>query len=148
MKIIIIFGSSRGRTKEIAYLLKEELERNLSYLSIEIRDIKYGIKGIEDYDIFFFGSSTWDRGDLQRDFYQKEKEILALNLKGKKGACFGAASILYPYYGEAIDILENMARKIGLEIILKSLLIDDFEKDPSLQIKKWSLLVLQKLDFN
>lgn len=146
MNILIIFGSSRGRTKKIALLIKEELEEKLFISSIDLRDIKDGLSGITNYDILLLGSSTWDSGDLQRDFYKREKDFLSLNLKGKKGACFGAASILYPYYGEAIDILENMAKKVELEILLKRLVVDDLEKDPTLLVKEWCLSFIEKIN--
>lgn len=145
MKILILFGSSRGRTKKISSLIREELEHKLIFSHIDLIDIKEGIPSLESYDVILLGSSTWDRGDLQRDFYKREKELFSLDLKGKRGACFGSASILYPYYGEAVEILENAAKKAGIKILEKSLIIDDLEKNPDFLIKEWCSSLLTSI---
>ncbi|MDE7154687.1 MAG: flavodoxin domain-containing protein, partial [Muribaculaceae bacterium] len=82
----IFYGSTTGTTKEIAYKIGK-------LLNIDEKDIHNVANSkpsdVDPYEVLILGSSTWGKGQLQKDWYDFMDGLEALYLKGKKVAIFG-----------------------------------------------------------
>jgi flavodoxin I len=92
-KIGIFYGSSGGNTQRVANKIAEKLG-GVS----DIYDVgKANADNLTPYDVLLFGSSTWGIGDLQDDWEDFLKTVVAADLSGKKIALFGCGdSSSYP----------------------------------------------------
>ncbi len=82
-KIAIVYGSSSGTTKAVA----EKLQNLVSGATLLDAD-GLDVNELNDYDFFFFGSSTNGVGDLQDDWDTILPKVEKLDFTGKKVALF------------------------------------------------------------
>ncbi len=138
-EVIIIYGSSKGRTGRMADVLAEALEK---------RDVPYSLKNVfeanptslPDYKYIVLGSSTYGQGDLQRDFLAFERGMDDLDLTGVKAAIFGSGNSRYSYYAEAVDILEAKVRIQGARLVYPSFRQDMMLETPDgVEVNEWAV---------
>ena len=82
----IFYGSTTGTTKEVALKIGKLLDIDEKDIH-NVADSKPSDVGA--YDLLIFGSSTWGKGQLQKDWYDFIDALEVLYLKGKKVAIFG-----------------------------------------------------------
>ncbi|MCK5735137.1 MAG: flavodoxin domain-containing protein, partial [Spirochaetaceae bacterium] len=97
LRVLIIFGSTKGRTGRIAEILSDALSKK--GLMPVLKNV-FEAKPVEllDYKYIVLGSSTYGQGDLQRDFLEFERGMDDLDLSGIKAAIFGSGNSRYAYY--------------------------------------------------
>lgn len=123
----IVYGSSMGNTAEAANLIAEKLGLECEVLNVGETDAAT----INGFDALILGSSTWGSGDLQDDW--DAFDFGALNLSGKKVACFGMGdSASYSdEYCNALGKLYDAAKAAGADMIDASVSTDGYEFDGS-----------------
>ena len=94
MKTIIVYGSSTGTTKDIA----DRIAEKFGVAADDVRDAAdFDAEDVANYDLLIFGSSTWDDGELQDDWYGFLEALKERNLQGERVALFGCGdSASYP----------------------------------------------------
>jgi len=98
-KIGLFYGSSTGRTKRVAEMIRKEFGiKNVDIFNI--KDIKPA--DVLAYDNLIFGTSAWGVGDMQDDWEIFIDELVELDLSNKKIALFGLGDqVEYP--GSFVD---------------------------------------------
>ncbi len=136
---MIIYGSTKGRTKRIAILIEEVLKNN--GISVTIKNV-YEARPDELplYPYLILGSSTYGQGDLQLDFREFELGMDELDLTGCKAAVFGSGNSRYTYFAEAVDILEAKLSILGAQLLIPGLRQDMLLNAPeSEESRQWAL---------
>ncbi|MCD6342878.1 MAG: flavodoxin domain-containing protein [Spirochaetaceae bacterium] len=129
INVLIVFGSSKGRTGRIAEILSDALTaKGLTTVLKNVFEARP--KELLDYRYIVLGSSTYGQGDLQRDFLDFERGMDDLDLTGIKAAIFGSGNSRYAYYAEAVDILEAKVKIQGARLILPSFRQDMMMESP------------------
>lgn len=99
----IFFGTDTGNTEFVANLIKKYLFPIKSKL-FNINNTKK--KDIENFNLLFFGISTWYYGDMQSDWEEFQPILKKINFSDKKIAFFGC--------GDQKDYGEYFCDAIGL----------------------------------
>ncbi len=89
MKTIgLFYGSTNGATAVVAQQVADAFaERGVT---VELFDIaEYVLETMLDFDHLILGISTWNRGQLQKDWEAVFAELDELDLNGKQVALFG-----------------------------------------------------------
>ncbi len=129
IKVLIVFGSSKGRTGRIAEILSDALTGN--GLTPVLKNVfEARPEELLEYRYIVLGSSTYGQGDLQQDFLDFERGMDDLDLTGIKAAVFGSGNSRYAYYAEAVDILEAKVKIQGARLILPSFRQDMMIESP------------------
>ncbi len=129
IKVLIVFGSSKGRTGRIAEILSDALSgKGLTPVLKNVFEAKSD--ELLEYPYIVLGSSTYGQGDLQQDFLDFERGMDDLDLTGIKAAVFGSGNSRYAYYAEAVDILEAKVKIQGARLILPSFRQDMMIESP------------------
>lgn len=82
--IAILYGSTTGKTEEIA----DELQKHLPDSRVfDISD--FPLEELGFYDVLVLGTSTWGTGDLQDSWADHLEELAACDLTDKTLAFFG-----------------------------------------------------------
>ncbi len=85
-KIGIFYGSTTGTTKKIAH----DIARVLGVKDADVHDVASTAPSLSgEYDILVLGSSTWNDGELQDDWYDFIAGLSVLDLRDKEVAVFG-----------------------------------------------------------
>ena len=136
--VIIIYGSSKGRTGRMADILREELEaRSIPFVLKNV--FEAAPAELTDHAFIVLGSSTYGQGDLQRDFLEFERGMDDLDLTGIKAAVFGSGNSRYAYYAEAVDILEAKVKIQGARLVHPSFRQDMMTGSPEDdEVKRWA----------
>ncbi|OQX28592.1 MAG: hypothetical protein B0D92_08105 [Spirochaeta sp. LUC14_002_19_P3] len=117
MQALIVYGSSKGRVARIAAIVSETLNKaGISVLSRNVFEVKPS--RLLDYPCLILGCSTYGQGDLQQDFLEFERGMDTLDLSGRTAAVFGSGNSRYPYFAEAVDILEAKLKILGAQLLL------------------------------
>ena len=82
-KTIVIYGSSTGTCQSIA----EKIAGKLQVEAVDVQTI--GADMVNSYANLILGTSTWDAGELQDDWYDGLKVLQGADLSGKTIAIFG-----------------------------------------------------------
>lgn len=114
-KIVIVYASAYGCTKEIAYTIFEELKLNGS-CSVEIYDVvKDDLNLIkqcmDESDVLILGSCTINKS-IPKAMWDVISSIDAINSRGKVCGVFGS----YGWSGEAIGIIASILKNLGLKL--------------------------------
>ncbi len=128
-EVLIVYGSSKGRTGRMAQILAEELlAKGLLPVLKNVFEAKP--EELNRYRYIVLGCSTDGQGDLQRDFLDFERGMDDLDLTGIKASIFGSGNSRYAFYGEAVDILEAKVKIQGARLILPSFRQDMMSETP------------------
>lgn len=106
-KIGIYCGSSTGSTMKVAKKLVEAFAENPCDL-IDLEDDYMDIEDFLDYDVLFFGCSTWGSGEVQYNWVEplQDLSIKKPDFTGKTIALFGA--------GDQKDHAEQFVSALGV----------------------------------
>ena len=140
---LIIYGSSTGNTESVAETIEEYLSGHDYEVTVKnVADVT--IKALEDpYDLYLLGCSTWgeEEIELQEDFEDFYEDMSgSLSLADKKMAVFGCGDSSYLYFCGAVDVIEERAENLGVQILCKSLKIDGDPEDE--EINEWTQEVI------
>lgn len=80
---IVIYGSSTGTCEAIA----EKIAQKLGCEAINVQDLT--AETIDNHQNLILGTSTWEAGELQDDWYDGLRLLQAANLSDKTIALFG-----------------------------------------------------------
>jgi len=143
-KILIIYGSKRGKTRAMAELLEKKLKEGGH--DVFLKNV-YSARPEEllDYDLVLLGCSTWNDGDLEVDFIDFERKMDDYDLSGKSFAVFGPGSSRYRYFCEAVEILESRIKINGGSLLIPSLKTDELENQVFEETETWGSIILEKL---
>ena len=127
--VLIIYGSSKGRTGRMARLLADALEeRGLPFVLKNV--FEASPESLAEHAYVALGCSTYGQGDLQRDFLEFERGMDELDLTGVQAAIFGSGNSRYAYFGEAVDILEAKVKIQGGRLLHPSFRQDMMDGPP------------------
>lgn len=115
MKTGIFYGSTTGKTAEVAkYIAKE-----LNVASEDIHDVsKTSPSKVGDYDFLIFGSPTYGSGELQEDWYDFLDGVSVLDLNGKRVAIFGLGDeTMSDTFCGAVGAIYKKVKETGAEIV-------------------------------
>lgn len=119
-KVGIFYASAGGNTTLVADALKEayELEDDDCILMEDDFD---SVEQFEDYDVLFFGSSTWGQGDVHFSWVDALFEITSnkINFEDKTIALFGAgdAKTHGEHFCSALGKFYQTFSKTGAKIV-------------------------------
>ncbi|RYX83133.1 flavodoxin [bacterium] len=121
MKTGIFYGSTYGNTQEAGEQLIGLLGETLGSKP-EIFDVhSTKAEKLLDYDLILVGCSTWNVGELQDDWDDKQDDVEGLDLSGKFVAFFGAGD-QFGYsdsFADSLGILAEKFAETGATIIGK-----------------------------
>lgn len=112
----IFFGSSSGKTAEIAELICEKIGNDLA----DLWDVRQYAPGKWlDYEVLILGVPTWGIGKLQEDWKEIVPLLSSLDLHGRKVAMFGLGDQeSYPgTFADALGSLYEVLKKTGCRFI-------------------------------
>lgn len=133
MKIIIVFGSTLGKTMRLAVLAGKIL-RDKGY-DVKVKDVRDStIDELKNFDLIIFGCSTWDDGMLQFDFREFNNQLMHSNLQNLKFAVFGLGGHKYPHFCTAPDIIASSIKMAKGEVVIENLKLD-LDHDEPLQLR-------------
>jgi len=113
MKILIVYHSFSGNTKDLAEFIKTQLSSSFKVDTFEIN--KYSKKVLTDikqYNIIMLGTFTWGKGEIPiqvRKFVKKYQEYF----KTKQVFLFGTGDTQFggdALFCSAVDILDNIIK--------------------------------------
>lgn len=142
MKAIVLYGSTTGNTQMVAGWIGEAL--TAAGAEADVVDAA-GAAKLPDCDLAVLGSSTWGQGEIQDDFAGFYDDMSADDFGGKKVAVFGCGdSGMFPdNFCEAVDKIEQKARKCGAVIVSESLKIDGDIDDYREKATEWAAALTQ-----
>lgn len=82
MKIGIFYGSTTGVTKKVS-------EKAGELLGADVMNVAEIEEKIDNYDVFIFATSSWNRGDVQKNWQEHLKFLEKKDFNGKKVALIG-----------------------------------------------------------
>lgn len=133
MKIIIVFGSTLGKTMRLAVLAGTIL-RDKGY-DVKVKDVRDStIDELKNFDLIIFGCSTWDDGMLQFDFREFNNQLMHSNLQNLKFAVFGLGGHKYRHFCTAPDIIASSIKMAKGEVVIENLKLD-LDHDEPLQLR-------------
>ncbi len=112
LSMAIFYGSSTGNTELAAEKIKEQLGEFVEQMA-DVRDADPA--DLLNYDLIFFGVSTWNIGEMQDDWADFIPKMKALDLTGKKVAFFAMGDAEgYPYnFLDAMGELWGVVKELG-----------------------------------
>jgi flavodoxin I len=141
---LIVYGSKRGKTAEMAEAIKTILEKR-EIISVLRNAWEASLSEILASDILVFGSSTWADGDLQADFIDLERELSDADLTGKFAAVFGPGNSRFPRFCEAVEILQERLKNSGASLLLESLKADRLAANEMAETRVWAEKLADKI---
>ncbi|MCX6050037.1 MAG: flavodoxin [Chloroflexi bacterium] len=115
----LFYGSTNGATAQVAQMIQGEFESTLG-TKVELFDIaEFYLESMMDFDDLILGVSTWNIGQLQKDWEAVFEEFDTLDLTGKTIALFGLGDqIGYPdTFLDALFFIADKARERGAHLI-------------------------------
>ncbi len=127
--ILIVFGSTLGKTKHLAEVSGYTLEK--MEFNVIVKDVCYTqIDELFRFDLIILGCSTWDDGMLQYDFRYFFSKFVHYKFHRYKFAVFGVGSRHYPHFCASADILRGAVNSVGGKLICEPLKIDLDHDEP------------------
>lgn len=147
-KVLIVYGSTTGNTQSIAERVKEKVE-GAGHEVVLKNAMESTTDDLQGYDIYLFGSSTWNDGELQDDLVELHMQLEdePPTLTGSRFASFGCGESVYEKFCAAVDILDEAFEKWGSTKIVEGLKIDGYpEEDVNVQkVEAWTTELISKL---
>lgn len=120
MNIGLFYGSTNGATANVAALIQKALAEQ--GVTVELFDIAdYLLETMFDFDHLILGVSTWNTGQLQKDWEAVFAELDELDLTGKQVALFGLGDqVGYPdTFLDALFFVADKVRERGATLVGK-----------------------------
>lgn len=115
----LFYGSTNGATAAIAQLIEQTFaERGGATVALfDIAD--YFLETMLDFEYLILGVSTWDTGQLQKDWEAVYAELDELDLAGKQVALFGLGDqVGYPdTFLDALFFVADKVRERGGQLV-------------------------------
>ena len=139
MEVLIVYGSTKGRTARIAAILERTLiDGGITAVSKNVFAARPGELSLYPYVVL--GSSTYGQGDLQQDFLEFELGMDDLDLTGCRAAVFGSGNSRYTYFAEAVDILEAKLNLLGARLLIPGLRQNMMTQSPNgTEVHQWAM---------
>ncbi len=103
MSIGLFYGTTTGKTSDIAEIIRDEFGSSL----VKLHDISASqAKDLSGYDLLIIGCPTWDIGELQSDWDDFFPNLDNINFAGKKVAYFGT--------GDQVGYADNFQDAMGI----------------------------------
>lgn len=141
-KVMVVYGSSTGNTKNVAEAIKSEMGDSVEYVK-NITEIHPA--DLAQFEKVIVGVPTWHIGEIQEDWGAVLPEIEALNFQGKKVACFGLGDGKgYPetYVDAMAELVEKFEKKGAKLVGLWPTDGYDFKKSKAIRDGKFLGLVI------
>jgi flavodoxin I len=141
-KLLLVYGSSTGNTKNVADAIKEELGDAVDHVK-NITDIHP--VDLAQFDKVIVGVPTWHIGEIQEDWGAVLPEIEALSFQGKRVAVFGLGDGKgYPetYVDAMAELVEKFEKKGAQLVGLWPTDGYDFKKSKAIRDGKFLGLVI------
>lgn len=123
MKTLVVFGSTTGTTRILAQAVRKGLMQ-LGHDVIVRNARNQDPEELDQFDLLAMGCSTWENGQLQKDFRSFFEAVQSLDLKGKMACVFGPGHSSYHHFCHAVDVIETTLKEKGARILLPSLRVD------------------------
>ena len=144
MKTLIVYGSKRGKTRELAEMLNDYFRKN--GINSEVKNAwETTVVMVTEADILIFASSTWADGDLQADFIELERNLFDTDLSGKYAAVFGPGNSRFPRFCEAVEILQARLKNNNAKLLINSLKIDRLADTDNETLMEWAEELLPEI---
>ena len=142
---IIVYASKRGTTAAMAAAVADELKKK--QINPLVKNVfEVSPSDLEKYKFILLGCSTWSDGDLAEDFIPFEREMDKLDLKGHYCAVFGPGSSRFPFFCEAVNILEAKLRSLGGRMMLPSLKINEMAGGIEEECREWAAVLGEEIE--
>ncbi|MGV3279021.1 flavodoxin family protein [Rickettsiales bacterium LUAb2] len=128
MKILIIYGSNTGNTKQLAKIIKNELiSIKAKVVIINAKDLNEQYEFSEEYTLVILTCSTWgiEPAVMQEDFAKFWQMLNKTSINGKKFAVLGLGDNYYPHFCHALDLITEDLEKYGGNLTMDLLAISD-----------------------
>lgn len=115
----LFYGSTNGNTASVAQLIQQEFAAQAD-VPVELFDIAdFYLEEMLDFEYLILGISTWDVGQLQRDWEAIIEEFDEIDLQGKKAALFGLGDqVGYPdTFGDAVFFVADRLEAQGAKLV-------------------------------
>jgi flavorubredoxin len=149
MKVIILYDSKFGNTKQVAISLNRGLESG--GLHVDSSSIqKFNINKLRNYEVFGIGSPTHNRG-LSKPMKRFLSKIKQNNLNNKKGFVF-ETKLQVPFSGSAAKKITKYFKMMNIEALYKEItahVLDTegpLEENTLLKMEEIGLDIAEKLN--
>lgn len=143
MKCLLVYGTLSGSTMTATELVGASLrESGNDVMSLSVEQATKDL--VASHDVLVIASPSWeDRGlDGQPlpEVRQFVESLSTVDLAGKKIALLGLGDTSYPHFCGAIDVLEELLKKIQITPSIESLRIDKYYSMPDNEhkVKAWA----------
>jgi flavodoxin I len=115
----LFYGSTNGNTRQVAGLIEQTFTASRQ-ATVELLDIaEFYLEEMIAFDQLILGVSTWNTGQLQKDWERIYEEFDQLDLTGKQVALFGLGDQHgYPdTFGDALFFLASKVQERGAVLV-------------------------------
>lgn len=114
-KIGIFYGSATGTTARVA----QQIARLLDVDDKDVHNVASSApSAVGAYDVLVLGTSTWNSGALEKDWYDFLAGLEALDLRDKKVALFGCGDeTMSDSFCSAVGVLHDRLQGTGAEFV-------------------------------
>lgn len=150
MKCLLVYGTLSGSTMTAAELSAATLRS--SGHEVDVIPVEEASREkITPYGALIVASPSWeDQGKDGQPLPEIRKfleTVTAADLQNKKTALIGLGDTAYPHYCGAIDVMEEMLKKISVAPVVTSLRIDRYYslRENEDNVKNWSMSLAKAL---
>jgi len=137
MRVVVCYATKTGKCELMAKTVKETLSEFVEELDFYPVNL-ISAKDLLEYDLIFLGSPTYGEGELPDDFNLFYEELDAIDLKGKSAAIFGCGNTRYPYFCNAVNLLESKLLDTGANILRESFKVSGVVEPELPNLKNWA----------
>ena len=128
MNTIVVYASMGGTTEQMALTIADELTKAGDHVVVKDA-IDTLANELESYERILIGSYTWGDGDLSDEITGFCEELSNMDLTRKMAASFGLGDSTYDRFARAVDILEEVLKNQGYDIMTEGLKVDSYLED-------------------
>lgn len=111
----VFYGSATGTTKDVAM----RIAKMLDIADADVHDVGHAAPSeVGAYDMLILGTSTWNDGELEDDWYDFLAGMESLDLRGRKIALFGCGDeTMSDTFCSAVGVLHDRLQNTGATFI-------------------------------
>ena len=147
MKVLIVYGSETGNTESLAEAIAEKIIASGS--AVKVLNAADAVpEGLcAGYDAALFGCSAWgtDEVELQGDFNVLFEDFDAIDVKGKKAACFASGDSSFEHFCGAAGVIEEKLKELGATIMEDGLRIEGDYSGSKEDVDAWADKIIAAL---